>query len=140
MLTLKELENWVLHKIGLRMGQEIKGLDLWNHLVQKGLFQEIRFFLGLIKMYTLKESIISDDEITNVLFNPEISGLDENQYSSLLDDYRISSVKIDDGYDSKIRTQIISISGQYRQYKGSKGVKKNRWSSSEWILFEMRIQ
>jgi hypothetical protein len=63
-ITLKDLEDLVLGKLELELEQEIKGLDLWNYLVQKGLFSEIRFFLGIDVMYYLKDSIIAEDEMT----------------------------------------------------------------------------
>lgn len=135
MITIKELETWIIGKLGLAIGQEIKGFELWNYLIQKGAFHDLESFLGLIPRYNLKESIISDDSITRSFFNQEIERLNEKQYAKLFRSYRISGIKIRgwNNPDGEAR-QSINVYGQYQISNGTK------WSVAEWVLFSMNLK
>ncbi len=135
MITEQELEEFLLGKFSLSIGQEITGLDLWNHLIQNRAYQKMVTFLGMETRETLSDSLISDDGITRSFFNQDLQKLEERQYKKIFSTYKISSVKIiSTGTNPHNEKQMVIFYGRYRIARDTK------WSAGRWVLFSMMIE
>ena len=137
MLTFAEIEDFAIKKLGLEIGQEITGLELWNYLIEKGMYPQLDLFFSFFinnTMSIFKEGFISPDLITRSCFHPEFERLDQREKNKILNLYKITGIKIYSNTGSS-GEEIIFLN----VYGCFKIGKDKNWGKGKRILFGIRL-
>ena len=119
MITNDEIDDLLFNRLGLTRNQRIKGIQLWNHLIDRGFFSQLEYFAALnwTPSFFLPESLISEDPVAQSVFNKEFYQLDPQIKKVFNGDFKISELALDFSVSSKGKVYRI-IGRDYSEETG----------------------
>jgi len=133
MVTKQELDDFLFRKFRLSRGQEISGVDLWNHLIENDVYGHMVNFLTISTPSQLDETLICSDPLTNSFFGAKIDQLTKKNRNKFFLNLKFNRIRIFDFSNMQGETQILNFYGNYWNKD------KKKWSVIEWVLFSVKL-